>query len=142
MEFVYDDGGREAAGYKGKAGDCACRALSIATGMEYREAYRLINRFAKIERVINPKRGKSSARTGVYKETFHKIMASLGWKWKATMEFGKGCTTHMRKEELPDGRIICNLSKHYAAVIDGVLHDTYDSTREGNRCVYGCWYKP
>ena len=48
----------------------------------------------------------------------------------------------MRKDELPEGRIICNLSRHYAAVIDGVLHDTYDSTRNGNRCVYGYWYKP
>jgi len=27
-----------------------------------------------------------------------------------------------------------------AAVIDGVLHDAYDCSREGTRCVYG-YYK-
>src|SRR5262245_46562233 len=29
--FVYDDGGRAAAGFKGKAGDCVCRAIALAT---------------------------------------------------------------------------------------------------------------
>lgn len=28
MLFVYDDGGRKAAGYKGTTGDCACRAVA------------------------------------------------------------------------------------------------------------------
>lgn len=28
MNFIYDDGGREAAGFKGKTGDCACRAIA------------------------------------------------------------------------------------------------------------------
>lgn len=32
-------------------------------------------------------------------------------------------------------------SKHLAAVVDGVLHDTYDCTREGTRCVYGYYVK-
>lgn len=29
MNFIYDDGGRSAAGYKGFTGDCACRAAAI-----------------------------------------------------------------------------------------------------------------
>jgi hypothetical protein len=38
------------------------------------------------------------------------------------------------------------LSKHYAAVIDGVLYDTHDydthdCAREGMRCVYGYWIR-
>lgn len=36
---------------------------------------------------------------------------------------------------------MCNLSRHYAAVIDGELHDTYDSTRDGDCCVYGYFIK-
>jgi hypothetical protein len=43
----------------------------------------------------------------------------------------------LKEDELPKGRIICRLSKHYAAVIDGVLNDTYDCSRKGTRCVYG-----
>ena len=37
--FVYNDGGREAAGYKGKAGDCVCRAIAIAARLPYQEVY-------------------------------------------------------------------------------------------------------
>jgi hypothetical protein len=43
MRFQYDDGGRAAAGYKGKAGDCTCRAISIATGLPYQHVYDLLN---------------------------------------------------------------------------------------------------
>lgn len=141
MEWVYDDGGRAAAGYKGTTGDCVCRAIAIATGKPYKEIYDLINEVAKTERTGRRKRGKSSARKGVYKDTIKKVMTRLGWKWKATMTIGSGCTVHLRSEELPSGRIVCHLSKHCAAVIDGVLHDTYDSTRDGERCVYGYYYK-
>jgi hypothetical protein len=34
------------------------------------------------------------------------------------------------------------LSKHYAAVVDGVVHDLYDPSRDGTRCVYGYWTAP
>ena len=39
MPFVKDDGGRSAAGYKGQAGDCVCRAVAIASGLPYAEVY-------------------------------------------------------------------------------------------------------
>ena len=84
---------------------------------------------------------RSDARTGVYADTMRKIMERLGWKWHPTMAIGKGCTVHLRKDELPSGRIVCNVSRHFVAVIDGVVHDTYDSTRDGNRCVYGYYSK-
>ena len=139
MDFVYDDGGREEAGYKGYADDCACRAISIATGMPYKDVYTMINDYGKRERNSKRRTTKSSARTGVYKSTFHKIMEDLGFEWIPTMKIGSGCTTHMRKDELPIGTIICNVSKHYVCVIDGVIHDTYDCSRDGTRCVYGYW---
>ena len=141
MRFVYDDGGREAAGFKGQTGDCVCRAISIATEKPYREVYDLINEYGKKERTGKRKRGKSNARTGVYKETIRKIMESFGWKWVPTMQIGSGCKVHLREDELPKGRLVVNVSKHTVAVIDGVLHDTYDSSREGTRCVYGYFIK-
>ena len=33
MKWVYDDGGRAAAGYKGKTGDCVARAIAIASSL-------------------------------------------------------------------------------------------------------------
>lgn len=78
--FKPDDGGREKAGFKGKAGDCVVRAIAIATKSNY--------------------------------------------------------------DELPkDKTIIVSLSKHIAAVVNGVLHDLSDCSRNGTRCVYGYWEK-
>lgn len=135
--FKFNDGGREAAGYKGKAGDCACRAIAIVTGKPYQEVYDLINEFAAKERTGKRKRGKSNARTGVYPNTIRRIMEHLGWRWVPTMKIGSGCKVHLHHSELPAGRLLVNVSRHYTTMIDGVINDTYDPSRAGTRCVYG-----
>jgi hypothetical protein len=92
----------------------------------------------------------------------------LGWIWTPTMLIGSGCKVHLHDGELPMGRLIVSVSRHYTAVIDGVVHDTGDPQRntywfEPNtgqelkpnqgrnengiwtlrrRCVYGYWRKP
>jgi hypothetical protein len=143
--FVKDDGGRAMAGYNGTTGDCACRALAIVTGMGYQTAYDLINTWAVRERRGKRKRGISNARTGVYSTTFRKIMESLGWQWVPCMGIGTGCKVHLSASELPSGRLLVCVSKHYTAVIDGVIHDIYDPRRSENgratRCVYGYYIK-
>jgi hypothetical protein len=139
MSFIYDDGGRIAAGYKGKTGDCVTRAIAIASGLPYQFAYDLINSAATSERLGRRKRTKSSARTGVHKDTTRNVLALLGWNWVPTMHIGQGCKTHLRADELPSGRLIVQVSKHTCAVIDGVIHDTHDPSRRGTRSVYGYW---
>lgn len=143
IKFIFNDGGRQEAGFKGHTGDCCCRAISIALNLPYKEVYKTINEISKAERYRGKNRsgsGVSNARTGVYIETMHKIMNHYGWVWVSTMKFGEGCKVHLNDSELPTkGPIICNLSKHYAAVVDGVLYDTYDCSRDGTRCVYGYW---
>ncbi len=141
MKFVFNDGGRADAGFKGTTGDCACRAAAIAAQRPYKEVYDLINELAKSERIGKRKRKISNARTGVYPDTFKKVMAHYGFEWVPTMHIGQGCTVHLRENELPKGRIVCNVSGHFTAVIDGVLNDTYDCTRDGSRCVYGYFIK-
>ena len=140
MPFEYDDGGRMEAGYKGKASDCVCRAIAIASGLPYQAVYDLIDRSGQQERKTRRRNGKSSAREGVYKATQHRLLASLGWQWTPTMQIGSGCTTHLRQGELPkEGRLIIQLSRHVTAVIDGVIHDNHNPDRDGTRCVYGYW---
>lgn len=141
MKFQYNDGGRKAAGYKGKAGDCACRAVAIATQRPYGEIHALINQFAKLERTSKRKRGKSDADKGVFPKTLRRVMDALGWKWNATMGIGTGCRVHLRDGEIPHGRIVADVSRHYTAIIDGVINDTYDPSRGETRCVYG-YYTP
>ena len=134
IRYVYDDGGRAAAGYKGHTTDCSCRAVAIATGQPYQMVYDALNALGKRER------GRpGGARTGVKTATLRKYLASLGWRWVPTMHIGSGCTRHLLAEELPAGRIIARVSGHVCAVLDGVIHDIYDPSRGGTRCVYGYW---
>jgi hypothetical protein len=135
--YIFNDGGREAAGYKGTAGDCVARAIAIACEMPYSEVYEALCGVNKATK------GKRSARSGILTKSFDfkKYMASLGWSWTPTMLVGQGCKVHLTASELPAGRLICAVSKHYCAVIDGVIHDIYDPSREGTRCVYGYWSK-
>lgn len=66
MDWVYDDGGRKAAGRTGTAGDCVVRAVAIALERPYQEVAGLVNLLAKRERRGKLKRGISSASSGVY----------------------------------------------------------------------------
>lgn len=154
MKWVYDDGGRAEAGFKGRTGDCVCRAIAIVAQRPYKEVYDLINEYAAKERTGSRKRGKSNARTGVYRITERKVWEHYGFKWIPTMLIGQGCKVHLTESELPSGRIGCSLSKHTTAVIDGVIHDTYDPNdrpiytdgygnilTQTDRCVYGYYVK-
>lgn len=137
MKFKYNDGGRSEAGFKGKTSDCVCRAIAIAAQLPYKDVYDVINEYGKKERGKN----KSTARTGVRKDTTRKVMAHFGFVWVPTMYIGQGCKTHLRSDELPRGRIIVSVTGHVAAVIDGVLNDTFDCSRGGMRCVYGYYVR-
>lgn len=139
IEWVYDDGGRASTGYKGMASDCVTRAIAIAGRERYQKIYDLINEKALAEKPR--KQTRSSARKGVNKRTTRKIMEELGWTWNPTMLIGGGCRVHLDPDELPEGRLVVQLSGHVTAVIDGVVHDLYDPSRGGTRCVYGYWYQ-
>lgn len=141
--FHYDDGGRAEAGFKGEApGDCVTRSIAIVTGRDYRETYDLINEASKeYDRTHRrPTRyGGQSARKGVDNRVIRQLLADLGLAWHPTMVIGSGTTVHLRREELPGGRLIARASKHLVAVVHGVIHDAFDPSRDGTRAVYGYW---
>lgn len=143
--FIFNDGGRAEAGYKGQTGDCVCRSICIVTGKPYDEVYQALAEGNFTQRKSkHSKKGKKTAANGVNtkRKWFNEYMLSLGFKWVPTMFVGVGCKMHLKKEELPTGKIICNVSKHFVAVVDGVINDIYDCSREGTRCVYGYYYQP
>lgn len=146
--FQFNDGGRRAAGFSGIAGDCVARAIAIAGQRDYLTVWNevaLINASTrKSKRRVRCKNiGKHTADKGVVTRSvpFKRYMQQQGWEWVPTMEIGSGCKVHLRPQDLPKGRIIARVSKHYVAVIDGVINDTHDCTRDGTRCVYGYWRK-
>ena len=128
MKWVYDDGGREAAGFKGKAGDCVVRAVAIVSGLPYAEVYKALADGMGTQR----KSKGRSARNGVSttRKWFKDYMNSIGFVWVPTMGVGTGCKVHLSSDELPKGRLVVSVSKHYTAVIDGVIRDTYSPYRE------------
>lgn len=170
LRFIRNDGGRAEAGFKGKADDCVCRAIAIASGRPYAEVYKRLADGMGAQRTSRrgPKRA-ASARNGVSvsRKWFKDYMRELGFSWVPAMRIGSGCTVHLHDDELPMGRLVVSLSRHYTAVIDNVIHDTFDPRREtyciepdhggalkagqwrndngicsiARRCVYGYWIK-
>jgi hypothetical protein len=157
MRFIYNDGGRAAAGFKGIAGDCVVRAIAIASGKPYLEVYNTLFLAAKAQK---RKRGNASPRSGVRRKVYEPYLLSLGFIWTPTMKIGSGCKVHLLKEELPSGTLIVAVSKHLTTVIDGVIHDTHNPQRgevaymkagpdgravidrvSPERCVYGYYTK-
>lgn len=143
MKFIFNDGGRAAAGLKTlkSQSDCVTRAIAIATGKPYMEVAQGLDDLAKRERRGKLKKSVSNSQKGVYKQTIRRYMEAIGWRWVPTMEIGSGCKVHLTENELPKGRLVVSVSSHSVAVIDGVIHDLEDCSRDGTRCVYGYYVK-
>ncbi|CAM3837455.1 hypothetical protein [Polynucleobacter arcticus] len=144
LGFQFNDGGREAAGFKGGAGDCVVRAIAIAAQLPYMQVYedlRVANatyadqRNDKLARRLNAQ--GASPRNGNHRNVFHDYILGHGFKWVPTMKIGAGCQVHLLANELPHGTLIVKVSKHLTAVTNGVIQDTHNPSRGGSRCVYG-----
>ena len=146
--FQRNDGGREAAGFKGGAGDCVVRSIAIAANLPYLQVYEDLRsananyadlRNDKLARRLN--QTGSSPRNGNHRNVFHDYITKQGFDWVPTMRVGQGCQVHLRPDELPSGILIVKVSRHLTAIVNGVIQDTHDPSREGRRCVYGYYYK-
>ena len=138
MEFIYSDGGRSEAGYKGNAKDCVVRSIAIVTRIPYKKVYEDLNRIAKL---LNNKSRISTSRGGVHKDVYNSYLRYLGYEWIPTMKIGQGCKVHLKADELPEGRLIVRISRHMTAVIDGIHYDAWNQSKNGTRCVYGYFKK-
>ena len=135
--WEWNDGGRAEAGFRGSTHDCVTRAVGIATEKNYREVYTAFSKESRCDsRAWVPRKG-----IDVRRKWFKEYMNAIGWTWVPTMGIGTGCSVHLRADELPRGRLVVLVSKHYTTMIDGVVHDRFDPSRNGKRCVYGYWMK-
>ena len=140
LPFKYDDGGR--FNRSGSTRDCVTRAIAIAARLPYEQVYDALaagNHAQRNTRGSSKVSGKMSADNGVMtgRRWFKDYMASLGFAWTPTMGIGTGCQVHLAQGELPAGRLVVMVSRHSVAVIDGVIRDLSDPSRDGTRCVYG-----
>ena len=125
--FVYNDGGREKSGFKGTAGDCGARAMAIALGISYKDAYKELAQ-------ANKDMGfAKSARNGIMKNVYDMVLKRHGWAWHSAPKFDG---RKARCSDMPEGKVIARQSKHFVAVIDGIPNDIWDCN---HKMVYGYW---
>lgn len=106
-------------------GDCVKRALTIATGEDYREVSRQLNR---IKRELNADKFNSDEvwwefvnRRGYKAETYQAV------KGQKRMNGERFCESHSK------GRYILVMAGHLSCCINGVIYDTWDCS---SKCVY------
>jgi len=122
--FEYNQGGQPRSL---NSGYCGVRALVIATGMDWHDAEKHIRPFVK-----SGKGGKGSLSRGILKDDYSNALEALGFEWVSAPKFDG------RKARCADlhGVVIARQSKHFTAVINGVVNDIWDCS---NKMVYGYW---
>ena len=126
----YADGGRAAAGYKGSAGDCLCRALAVYSGIEYQSVYDSIAAtlksygYPKTANIYTASRahGDWRLKTKALGAICHEIMEDWGFDHlKNTLKLDINAVA----QEFPD--CIVFFKSHAVAIENGILIDTWDS---------------
>ena len=144
LPFQFDDGGRSKAGFSANARDCVARSIAIASDLSYIEVYSALAQGNATQRASKrtPKRTRTASQ-GIFtqRKWFKDYMTSLGFVWQPTQRIGGANKTRLCKGALPNGKLVVSVSRHYTAVINGIIHDTFDCSRNGKRCVYGYWVK-
>ncbi len=124
MKWIYSTGGREKYFKAQKVGDCVTRAICNATGKDYKEVYDRLKEMAKKEHTTRHRgHKKSSVRDGVFKETYKRYLVEIGWTRKQTIFKGDSARMHLTPNEIPNGVIIVELSKHLTCIKDGIIYD-------------------
>lgn len=132
LKFNSNDGGREAAGFKGKTGDCVTRAIAIATGRDYssvrKDLMGATSDFRSASKSRAARNAKSnSVRNGTLNKVYQPYLESIGWKRIALQKFGDSKRYYMTTDDIPMGTVIIEMRKHLVTVIDHVVQDTWDS---------------
>ena len=133
LRYVYDDGGRKDAGFKGDTGDCAVRAIAIVSGRPYIEVYRTMaaemkaagysasgNAYATREnkRKAPRKRGQLTA-----VKVQEKVMRMFGLE---KVKLPAGAKPTFAEAHATHGNCVARTAKHVAALKDGALRDLWD----------------
>jgi hypothetical protein len=138
-----DDGGRCGAG--GGDYDCVPRAIAIATGRSYRKVCKELEAATRafVQRRPNSRLSRWIKRSrngrgfdpayGAWPKIYRPYIESLGWRFTPT----KNLKIRLRADELPSGRLIVGVHRHLVAVINHVIHDTFNSGSSGYRPVVG-----
>ena len=138
--YIYDDGGRKDAGYKGTTGDCVVRAAAIISATDYREMYGMMadanaNSAQRAKRQ-GVKRGyaKRTAANGVAKDAYVKVFGQIGLV-KVRLPKGQRPTYTEAYERYGD--CVVTTARHMCAIVGGNLRDLFDGRTYEMESEYG-----
>jgi hypothetical protein len=124
-QFKPTDAGRAASDRPRQKNDCTVRALALARGIPYDEAYDIL---------------KAAGRKCSRGFAFPDWLNSQAWAVKMPFPAVKGrrrMNPATFTKAYPTGVFICRVAKHVFAVIDGVVLDTAENSPD--RCIYTAW---
>ena len=136
LNFIYSDGGRSNY-FKGEAGDCVVRAISIATEIDYKVIYDklfdlnkdyIAKKNTKLSKQMKSRTREKggSPRSGNYKKIYHDYLLNNNWRWVSLRKFGSKERTKL--DELTNkGNIIVAVNRHLMCMKNGTVYDTWDS---------------
>lgn len=113
----------------GDKGDCQVRAVSTACGISYSQAWQLLYTL----------QGELRHCSFTVVQSLALGDKRLGFKRQLSFPAVRGKTRMTGKEfckRNSKGRFILQFANHVAAVKDGVIYDTWDSS---SKCVYRAW---
>jgi hypothetical protein len=128
-------------------GNAVVRAIAIATEQNYWPVYRELYT-AQCEYVSKSRskrikdKGASIDYAGVWPDVSKQYLLDRGWTWTPTMSIGSGTTVHLTYEEIPDLPVfVARVSRSLVTVVNGVVQDIGDPSRDGTRALYG-YFQP
>lgn len=106
--------------------DCVKRAIVKATGMDYKEVSKALNRYKKVT-------GEKAYNYGHNPRKYvENILHGIKLSFPAT-KGKKRMNGEMFCKEFPKGSYILNMAHHWSCCVDGVIYDTWDCSE---KCVY------
>lgn len=127
--FVKCDGGRVQSKRPRQTNDCTVRALAIATGADYDVAYDTLKEAGrKCSRGFHFRKWAAKHSFNGFAFEWMPFPAVKGQRRMNPATFCK---------QFAEGRYIVKTAKHVFAIIDGVVHDSWE--QRADRCIYGCW---
>ena len=132
IDYRYDDGGRAAAGYRGKTGDCVVRAIAICAREDYRAVYVTMaehmkrNGYASGNAYATRERNRKAPRRRdqlTAKRVQDRVLEAYGFR-KVRLPAGERPTFTEAHHRFGD--CVVGTTKHVAAIVDGALRDTFD----------------
>jgi hypothetical protein len=129
--YIYNDGGRCFSGLSfPNKGECAVRAVAIAEQRSYRKVFSEIDEWC----LVFYGWYADGARDGVKDFVLREYLSSRGWEY-------------VESRIIPGtGRFIVlfyspSYGGHAAAVLDGVVHDTFDPFQRFTDCVVDGYFR-